>query len=166
MEEIINKVANSGLITINLEEIYPAGNRMSIDVKDQLWQGLALREKDFREFVKSHDWEQYRNSYVSVFCSADAIVPTWAYMLVASKLSGVAKRVVFGTPQELEMVVFQELVDKLDLESLRDGRIIVKGCSDLPVPISAYVALVERIQPVARSIMFGEPCSTVPVFKR
>ena len=166
MEEIINKVANSGLITINLEEIYPAGNRMSIDVKDQLWQGLALREKDFREFVKSHDWDQYLNCYVSVFCSADAIVPTWAYMLVASKLSGVAKRVVFGTQQELEMVVFQELIDQLDLEPLRDGRIIVKGCSDLPVPISAYVALVERLQPVVKSIMFGEPCSTVPVFKR
>jgi hypothetical protein len=166
MSEIINKVAASGLVTIDLEEIYPSEKRMLLDIKDQLWQGLALKEKDFREWLKSADFEMYRNSFVAVTCSVDAIIPNWAYMLVASKLEGIAKRVFFGSLDLLENIVFSELIASLDAEAYRDKRIVIKGCSDKPVPTSAYVELVNKIQPVAKSIMFGEPCSTVPVFKR
>lgn len=166
MSEIINKVAASGLVTINLEEHFPEGERVVLDIKDQLWQGLALKEKDFREWIKTNDWESFRDKYVAVFCSVDAIIPTWAYMLVASKLEGVAKRFYFGTPEILENILFSELIHSFDPELYRDKRIIIKGCSDRPVPLSAYVELVNKLQPVAKSIMFGEPCSTVPVFKR
>jgi len=166
MSEIVNKVAASGLVTIDLEDIYPNAERAIFDIKDHLWQGLALREKDFREFVKENNWEDYRDKYVAITCSVDAIVPNWAFMLVASKLEGIASKVVFGTKEVLETIVFRELIDSLPLEQYRDKRLIVKGCSNKPVPSSAYVDLVTKLQPVAKSIMFGEPCSTVPVFKR
>lgn len=166
MEEIINKVASSGLITIDLEEIYPSAERVIFDIKEHLWQGLALREKDFREFVKQNDWEVYRDKYVAITCSADAIVPNWAYMLVASKMEGIASKIVFGTLEVLETVVFRDLIETLPIEDYRDKRLVIKGCSNKPVPTSAYVDLVTKLQPVAKSIMFGEPCSTVPVFKR
>ncbi len=166
MDEIVNKVAQSGLVTIDLEEIFPSGDRVVIDIKDQLWQGLALREKDFREFIKTNDWEVYRDKYVAIICSVDAIVPLWAFMLVASKLEGVAKRFVLGDVQTLDIIIFTDLIQSLSQEEYRDKRVIIKGCSDKPVPKSAYVELVAKIQPVAKSVMFGEPCSTVPVFKR
>jgi Protein of unknown function (DUF2480) len=166
MEEIVNKVAQSGLVTIDLEEIFPSGDRVVIDIKDQLWQGLALREKDFREFIKTNDWEVYRDKYVAITCSVDAIVPLWAFMLVASKLEGMAKRFVMGDLSTLDTIIFNDLIQSLSLEDYRDKRVIIKGCSDKPVPKSAYVELVAKIQPVAKSVMFGEPCSTVPVFKR
>jgi hypothetical protein len=166
MSEIINKVAASGLVTINLEEFFPEGDRVFLDIKDQLWQGLALREQDFREWIKTHHWESFRDKYVAVLCSVDAIIPNWAYMLIASKLEGVAKRFYFGSPETLENIIFSELINSFDQENYRDKRIIIKGCSDRPVPTSAYVELVKKLQPVAKSIMFGEPCSTVPVFKR
>lgn len=166
MEEIVNKVAASGLVTINLEEFYPAGDRVSIDLADQLWQGLALREKDFRSWIQTHDWSQYQEKHVAVFCSVDAIIPAWAFMLVASALSDYAVTVVQGNRNELEEVLFRNIVDGLDLTVYQDKRCVVKGCSNLPVPQSAYTHLVMRLRPVVRSIMFGEPCSTVPVYKR
>jgi Protein of unknown function (DUF2480) len=166
MSEIINKVAASGLVTIDLEAMFPTGKRMVLDIKDQLWQGLALKEKDFREWIKTNDWELYRDANIAVMCSVDAIVPNWAYMLVASRLEGIAKRVYFGSPEMLENILFSDLIAALPIEEYRDQRIVIKGCSDKPVPTSAYVELVSKLQPVAKSIMFGEPCSTVPVFKR
>ncbi len=166
MSEIINKVAASGLITIDLEDIFPEGERVVIDIKDQLWQGLALKEKDFREWIKTNDWSTFQNKYVAIICSADAIVPNWAYMLIASKLSGVSKRFIFGSAEMLETIIFSELIAAINAEDYLDKRIIIKGCSDKPVPTSAYVDLVNKLQPVAKNIMFGEPCSTVPVFKK
>jgi len=166
MDEIINKVASSGLVTVDLEEMYPQGERVVLDIKDQLWQGLALKEKDFREWIKTNDWSVYQNKLVAVTCSVDAIIPNWAFMLVASKLEGVAKRVVFGNAEMLEIILFSELISTINPEDYRDKRLVIKGCSDRPVPTSAYVELVNKLQPVAKSIMFGEPCSTVPVFKR
>ena len=166
MDEIVNKVAASGLVTIDLEELYPKGDRVSIDIANQLWQGLALREKDFRQWVQTHDWSQYQAKHVAVFCSTDAIVPAWAFMLVASALSGVATSVVHGNISALEEVLFRSVVDSLDVSVYADKRCVVKGCSNLPVPQSAYTHLVMRLRPVVRSIMFGEPCSTVPVYKR
>ncbi len=166
MEEIVNKVAKSGLVTINLEEIYPAFTRSTIDIKEWLWQGLALKEKDFRESLKGHPWENYRDHYVAVFCSVDAIIPHWAMMLIASKLQGISQRTFIGTPSEMEADIFRSLILSLNKEDYRDQRIVIKGCSDRPVPPSAYADLVSHLQPVAKSILFGEPCSTVPVFKR
>ncbi len=165
-EEIINKVGKSGLITINLEEMYPTGDRVSFDLKDLLWQGLALREKEFRDFLKDHDWSQYQDKYVAVFCSVDAIIPHWAFMLVASYLTGIARLVHIGSASEMESAIFKNIIEKINIEEYTDQRLVIKGCSDRPVPQSAYADLVFKLQPVAKSIMFGEPCSTVPVFKR
>lgn len=165
-DEIINKVALSGLITIDLEEYYQPGERALLDIKDQLFQGMILREKDFREFVKNEDWSKYRDKYVAVTCSAEAIVPTWAYMLLAVHLEPHAKRVVFGDPETLETVLYNEKLKEIDIEKFRDARIVIKGCGQLPVPRSAYVQLTALLRPVAKSIMYGEPCSTVPLYKK
>lgn len=165
-ETIINKVAQSGLITFNLEDYYDKNERVIFDIKDCLFMGLILKEKDFREFVKTHDWEQYRNKNVAITCSADAIVPTWAYMLIASKLSGIANHYFFGDLNNLENSLFQKALSAIDIESFRDKKIVIKGCGNLPVPINAYVEISRLLLPVANSIMYGEPCSTVPVFKR
>lgn len=164
--EIENKVAQSGLVTLDLEDWYPAGERVLIDIKDQLFQGLLLREKDFREYIKTHDWAQYKDKYVAVTCTADAIVPTWAYMLLSSSLEPFAKKIVFGDLETLETVLYDSLLGKLDLEQYRDARIVIKGCGNLPVPKAAYVELTRLLRPVAKSIMYGEPCSTVPIYKQ
>lgn len=164
MEEIINKVASSGLVTIDLEALRPAGMRKSWDIKDQLWQGLVLKEKDFREFLKQLDIEQYRAAHVAVFCSAEAIVPTWAYMLIASRLNGVASSVFYGSPEQLEIELYAQQLAQLPLADYEDKRIVVKGCGE--VPTAAFVQLVNVLQPVVKSILFGEPCSTVPVYKK
>ena len=165
-DQLINKVAQSGLITIDLEAFYPPGERVIFDIKTFLFQELILREKDFREAMKNHDWNAYTDKYVSIICSADAIVPTWAYMLIATNLSPVAKRTVFGDLETLETILYQEVLSKFTLESYRDARIVIKGCGNLPVPKSAYVELTRLLSPVAKSIMYGEPCSTVPIYKR
>ena len=165
-DQIINKVAQSGLVTIDLEEFYPAGERVVFDIKDYLFQGLILREKDFREAVKAIDWKSYADKYVSLICSADAIVPTWAYMLLVSSLEPHAKKVVFGNLETLETVLYDEILSKLPIENFRDSRIVIKGCGNLPVPKAAYVELTRLLRPVAKSIMYGEPCSTVPIFKQ
>jgi hypothetical protein len=164
-EEIVNKVAQSGLITIDLEELYPEGERVLLDIKDRLFQGLILREKDFREFVSTHDWGQYKDKYVAVTCSADAIVPTWAYMLLAVSLEPHAKHVVFGDLETLETILYNEVLSKFDVSQYKDARIVIKGCSNLPVPKAAYVELTRLLRPLAKSIMYGEPCSTVPLYK-
>ncbi len=166
METIINKVAQSGLITFNLEDYYDTHERVIFDIKDCLFMGLILKEKDFREFIKLHDWEQYRNRNVAILCSADAIVPTWAYMLIASKLNGLANYFIFGSLAELENSLFLNKLANLDVEQFRDQKMVIKGCSNLPVPVSAYVEISRLLLPVVSSIMYGEPCSTVPVFKR
>jgi hypothetical protein len=165
-EEIVNKVASSGLVNIDLEDFYPAGRRMTIDLTEVLFQGLILREKDFREWLKTHNWEQYRDSYVAVFCSTDAIIPIWAYMLVSASLEGLVKKSVFGTLKELETSLYQDIIQNMDILPYIDQRVIIKGCGNLPVPESAYVMLTNRLRPVAKSIMYGEACSTVPVYKK
>lgn len=163
---IINRVANSGLDTINLEDFYHPGKRMTLDIASQLFRGLILKEKDFRDWIKSNDWSVYEGANVSIICSADAIVPTWAYMLVASKLSGVANHFVFGDSESLELSLFQMALQKLNPEEFKDKRIVIKGCGSLPVPVSAYVELSRLLLPHVKTLMFGEPCSTVPVYKK
>jgi hypothetical protein len=164
--EITNKVAQSGLITIDLETLYPKGERVLFDIKEQLFQGLILREKDFREFIKAEDWSMYKDKYVSLICSADAIVPTWAYMLLATHLEPYAKKVVFGNLEILETVLYNEILNELKIEEYKDARVVIKGCGNLPVPKAAYVELTRLLRPVAKSIMYGEPCSTVPLYKQ
>ncbi len=165
-EEIVNRVANSGLITLDLEEFYHQGERVVFDIKDQLFQELVLKENDFREFVKTNDWSVYQGKNVALVCSADAIVPTWAYMLLASELQPVANKVVFGDLAALEQALFHEAILKIDFQALEGQRVVVKGCSKHPVPPFAYVELTEKLRPIARSIMYGEPCSTVPIYKK
>ena len=165
-ETIVNKVAQSGLLTVDLADLYPQGERVIYDIKDNLFQGLILKEKDFREFVKTHDWQQYEGKYVAITCSVDAIVPTWAYMLVANRLEPYAEGVVFGDRATLETVLYERALEQLDMEKYRDQRVVVKGCGDTKVPESAFVKFTTMLSKVAKSIMYGEPCSTVPVFKR
>ena len=160
-----NKVANSGLITIDLEEFYQPGERVVFDIKDWLFQGLILREKDFRELVKNEDWSKYKNKYVAIICSADAIVPTWAYMLLTIHLEPHAQKVVFGNLETLETVLYTEKLSVLYVQQYKDARVVIKGCGKLPVPNNAYVALTHLLRPVVKSIMYGEPCSTVPLYK-
>lgn len=165
-DQLINKVAQSGLITIDLEEFYPPGERIIFDIKGFLFQELILREKDFREAMKNHNWKSYAGQYVSLVCTADAIVPTWAYMLIVSNLEPYAKKIVFGNLETLETVLFHDVLSKLPLDSYKDARIVIKGCGNLPVPKAAYVELTSLLRPLAKSIMYGEPCSTVPIFKQ
>lgn len=165
-DEIINRVASSSLISLDLEELYPEGERVVYDLKDNLFQGLILREKDFREFLKQHDWSAYTGKHVAIVCSEDAIVPTWAYMLLALKLTPHAQTVFFGDREALEAHLFEKALDALDLEVYRDKRVVVKGCSKKAVPTAAYVELTRRLTPLVQSLLFGEPCSTVPLYKR
>ena len=165
-ENIVNKVAQSGLVTLDPASFFPTGERLVYDIKDNLYMGLILREKDFREFVKEHDWAQYAGKNVAITCTEDAIVPAWAFMLIANKMAPFAKEVVFGDAAVLETVLFEKALASLDVEQYRDQRIVIKGCGDKEVPVSAYVELTKRLTPVAKSIMFGEPCSTVPIYKR
>jgi hypothetical protein len=165
-ENIINKVAQSGLVTLDPAAFYPPGDRVIYDIKDNLFQEMILREKDFREFVKAHDWAQYQGKNVGITCTADAIVPAWAYMLIANRLAPYAREVVFGNQDVLETVLFEKAMTGMDIEQYRDQRIVIKGCGETDVPVSAYVELTKKLTPVVRSIMFGEPCSTVPIYKR
>ncbi len=162
---LVNRVAQSGLITIDLEGFYPEGEIVSFDLKDYLFMGLILKEKDFREAVKAHDWLQYTGKNVAVFCSADAIVPVWAYMLVAASAAPHAEDVMLCTPEQFTDFAFLKKLAALDLGEYAGKRLVIKGCSDKPVPPSAYLDITRRLQPIALSIMYGEPCSTVPVFK-
>jgi hypothetical protein len=165
-ENIVNKVAASGLITFNLEDYVEKGERVLYDIKDNLFHGLILKEQDFRAFVKDHNWAQYQDKNVAITCSADAIVPTWAYMLLANKMKPYANEIVFGTFDVLETVLFSKALAKVDLTKFEGQRVVVKGCGDAEVPVSAYVEITALLTPVVKSIMYGEPCSTVPIFKR
>tara|TARA_R110000868_G_scaffold58234_1_gene180021 strand:+ start:661 stop:1167 length:507 start_codon:yes stop_codon:yes gene_type:complete len=165
-DEIVNKVAQSKLITFNLEDYYPKGDRMVLDIKDWLFDGFILKEKEFRAFVEEHDWSQYEGAYVAMHCSTDAIVPGWAYILLSVKLSGIAKKIIQGSLVDLETSIYQSIIEHLDISEYQDKLIIIKGCSKKPVPANAYLFLAERLKPVARSIMYGEACSSVPLYKR
>lgn len=166
MDEIINKVANSGLIQMDLADFKVKGEIHGIDLKDQLWQELILKEKDFRTWIQTNDWTVYTNSQAYIYCSSDAIIPTWAFMLVSVELLKVNCFHLVGQRIDLEKEIIQRNMAALDLTPFIDGKIIVKGCSDITEPSWAMTELVKRIQPVAKSIMFGEPCSTVPIYKR
>ncbi|MES2454348.1 MAG: DUF2480 family protein [Bacteroidota bacterium] len=165
-ENFVNKVAASGLITLNLEEYIHQGERIVYDIKENLFHGLMLREKDFREFVKTHDWESYKGKNVAVICSADAIVPTWAYMLLANKLRPYANEVVYGGLETLETILFTKALGKIDVKKFEGERVVVKGCADIDLPVAAYVEITNLLTPVVKSLMYGEPCSTVPIYKR
>ncbi|HET8809336.1 MAG TPA: DUF2480 family protein [Flavobacteriaceae bacterium] len=165
-EEIINRVANSKLMTFDLEKIYPSGERVLLDIKDWLHEGFVLREKEFRESAKNHNWENYSGKYVALNCSSDAIVPAWAFMLVATYLQPYAKKTVVGDLELLETVIFSELLSKMDVSEYEDKPVIVKGCARLPIPKNAYLMLIEKLQPVAKSLFFGEACSSVPLYKK
>jgi hypothetical protein len=166
MSEIINKVAESGLITIDLEAYYPEGERIAFDMAPLLVEGLLLREKDFRAFIAEHDWSTYKGKHVALFCSTDAIIPRWAWMLLSAALQPFAATVVFGNAETLENVLFESFLSQLNPEDYRDQRVVIKGCSHKPVPVQAYVKLTALLLPVVKSILYGEPCSTVPVYKR
>ena len=165
-ENIINKVAQSGLLSFDLAELYPQGDRIVYDIKDNLFHGLMLKEKDFREFIKDHNWEIYAGKHIAITCSADAIVPTWAYMLLANRLAPYAKTVVFGNLELLETILFERALEKLDLEKYRDQRVVIKGCGEVAIPEFAFIDLTVKLTGIAKSIMYGEPCSTVPIYKR
>ena len=165
-EEIVNRVANSDLKTINLEDFYPKGERTVIDIKNWLFQELILKETDFRAHVKNHNWSQYQNHYVALTCSSDAIIPSWAFMLIATYASPFAKKIVIGNLNDLETSIFQEIIANLNTEEFKDKPVIIKGCAHKPIPETAYIQLIEKLQPVVKTIMFGEACSTVPLFKR
>lgn len=164
-DEIVNKVANSGIVTIDLEEYYQNGERVLFDVKPLLFQELILKEKDFRDYIKNNDWSVYKNKFVAITCTNDAIVPTWAYMLVSLALEPFAKKIVFGNLEQLENELFEDSLSKMDYSQFNDARVVIKGCSNKPVPVNAYVKLTAALKPFAKSIMYGEPCSTVPLYK-
>ncbi len=163
---IINKVASSDLITLDLEEFYPSGEIVVFDLKDFLFKGLVLKEKDFREALKIFNWEQYRNKNVAITCSVDAIVPIWAFMLVAVNLDGIANYYRFGTEIELLTDIFFQNLNKMNVEDYRNKKLLVKGCSDKEVPASVYVEVGRLLLPVVKSLMYGEACSNVPLMKR
>jgi len=165
-KEIFNRVSNSQLVTIDLEELYTPGERILFDIRGLLFQELILREKDFRDFVKAHDWSQYQNKFVAITCTADAIVPTWAYMLLSASIQPFARQIVFGSLRDLESALFNQALNKVDWQKYNSAKVVVKGCSKVEVPTSAYVEVTNRLRAVAASIMYGEACSTVPIFKK
>ncbi|WP_228852783.1 DUF2480 family protein [Aegicerativicinus sediminis] len=165
-DTIVNRVALSKLMVLDLEDYYVDGPRHIFDLKDWLYEGLVLREKDFREGLNNHDWEQYRDSFVAITCSTDAIIPIWAYALVSTYLNPIAKLVIEGDEESLETAIYNPLISNMDMEPYRDKPVIVKGCSHKPVPKNAYLQIVNKLQSVAKSIMYGEACSSVPLYKR
>ena len=166
MAAIENKVDKSGIIQLDLEDLRTPGKRLGFDMKDHLFQGLVLREKEFRGFIKDNDWNIYNDAFVYMHCSADAIVPTWAYMLVSSELQGEAKAVVWGTKQDLEDELLINAIKSIPEEEFTDARVIVKGCSNNAIGDKVYMALTLKLKPLVKNLMFGEACSAVPVFKR
>ena len=166
MGEIVNKVAQSALINLDISDYRMKGERVLIDLKDILWQGIALREKDFRLFIKENDWSLYQDKYVAIDCSVEAIIPNWAFMLLGSALEGIAREVVIGSLEDLESMLFEKAIDGINLDELKGQKVILKGCSDDLVPRSAYMQITQKLKPVVQSLMFGEPCSTVPVYKK
>lgn len=168
MEDYIeNKVAKSGLINVDLADFYPKGGRKEIEINSFLHEGLILKEKEFRQKVKDIDWKNYQGFYVNVKLNEEAIIPNWAYMLISSKLLPYAKRVVFGSKQTLETVIFIEtLKENISVEEFKDKRVLIKGCGDIEIPQAAFMEITNLLQPYVKSLMFGEACSSVPVFKK
>ena len=164
--EIINRVANSKLVTIDLEDYYPKGERVLFDIKDWLLEGLVLREKEFRQYAKDHNWEQYKNCYVALACSTDAIIPAWAFMLLSTYLEPYAKKIIIGDLTILETYIYQDIISELDVSEFQDKPIIIKGCSNKSIPDNAYIQLTTKLKPIAKSIMYGEACSSVPLYKK
>ncbi|WP_298756035.1 DUF2480 family protein [uncultured Psychroserpens sp.] len=165
-EEIVNRVAQSKLMVVDLEDYYPDGERYVFDIKNWLYEGFVLREKEFRQYVKDYDWSQHQNQYVALTCSTDAIIPAWSFMLLTLELQPYAKKVCVGNLETLETSLFQDVINALDVESYKDKPVIIKGCANKPVPTNAYLMLSSKLKPVAKSIMYGEACSSVPLFKR
>jgi hypothetical protein len=163
---IINKVAGSGLVSLDLERYLPGGEIVPFDLKDYLFMGLILKEKDFRDALKNKDWEDFRNKNVSIVCTADAIIPIWAYMLIATYLQPVAKDIFVGTESEMYKYIFLRNIETIDANDFQDQRVVVKGCGDIAIDSYAYAAVTKKLLPVVKSVMYGEPCSTVPVFKK
>lgn len=168
MEEqpIVNRVAKSKIQTIDLEKFYPEGERLALDISQWLYKGFVIKEKEFRQALKEHDWEQYQNKYIALYCSNDAIVPEWAYMLITTYLYNYAQKVIYGTLQELELLLFDEVISQIDSQDYIDKPVIIKGCSEKSIPQNAYIQLIQKLQPVVKSMMFGEACSSVPLYKK
>ena len=164
--EIKNRVAESILITIDLEDFYPEGKRLTIDISHFLYEGILLKEKEFRTSVKNHNWEQYQNSYVALTNTTDALVPAWAFMLLTTYLSPIAKSVSIGSLVQLEISIFSKIIEALEVSEFTDKPVIIKGCTNQPIPENSYIQLIQKLQPVAKSIMYGEACSSVPLFKK
>ncbi len=165
-QPLVNRIKASSLITLDLEKFYPKADLAHFDIKDYLFRELLLREKDFREALSEHDWSQYRSKTLLVYCSSDAIIPIWAYMLVASYATPYAENLFQGTEEDFLESAYHDIIKNLDGSQFEDQRIVIKGCSDKKVPLSAYLKLTQKLRPIAKSIMFGEPCSTVPIFKK
>ena len=165
-EEILNRVAASSLTVFDLEDYFPKGPRFEVDLAQWLAEGFLLREKDFRESLRNHDWSQYQDAYVGVFCSTDAILPAWASVLVTMHLAPYARRIVSGRTEAINAALYEEILSGLDYSQYNDKPVIIKGCMKKPVPMSAYVLAAQKLQPVAKSVMYGEACSAVPLYKR
>jgi len=164
--EIVNRVANSPLITLDLEDFYVSGERVVFDLKELLFMEQILREKDFREAMQATDWTKYKSKHVALFCSVDAIVPAWAYMLITSRLEPFAQTIVHGDLDALENALFSQSLNRLIPSEYQDKKVVVKGCGDKHIPVSAYTEITRRLRPYVSSISYGEPCSTVPVYKK
>ncbi len=165
-ETFVNKVAESGIVTLNLEDYFPKDKVVVFDMKDHLFMGLILKEKDFREALKILDTTIYENKVVALTCSADAVIPMWAYMLVASLLQPIAKEIIFGTEVYAKENILLRNIENIDTTAYNNARVVIKGCGELPIGEVAYIAITKKLRPIAKSIMYGEPCSTVPVFKK
>lgn len=166
MDAIVNRVAESALITFDLEKLYQIGQRQSIDLSQWLYEGLILKEKDFRAQLNVHDWSVYQDQFVALFCSTEAILPAWASLLVTSHLQPYSRKVVMGTLEDLEVQLFSEEIQLLDVTPFKDKSVIIKGCSDKTVPQDAYVQLIAKLQPIVKSLFYGEACSSVPLYKK
>ena len=167
METIANRVAESGIITLDLAKYLPADSELaSFDLTPFLFMEMILKEKDYRASLQTHDWSQYQDKHVALFCSADAIVPIWGYMLAASYLQGIAKDVFFGTAAEMRKDILLKNIDRIDPAEYDDKRVVIKGCGDIEIPDAGYIAITSHLRPAVKSIMYGEPCSTVPVYKK
>ncbi len=163
---LVNRVASSGLITLNLEEYFPTAEVIVFDIKDYLFHELILKEKEFRTALKEHDWKQYEGKHLAIHCSTDAILPTWAFMLITTYAQPFAKSITQGNLDTFYATYYLEVLSGIDVKQYEDQRIVIKGCSNKPVPVAAYMELVRLLRPYAKSIMYGEPCSTVPIFKK
>jgi len=166
LNEIVNKVAASGLISLDVQDLLPKEERVVLDIAPVLWQGMVLKEKDLRSFVFEHEWSDYQDKHLAIYCSADAIIPTWAWMLLTTAAQPFAKSICFGNETQLINQLLIDAIRNLDVSTYEGARVVVKGCSELPVNESIYVLLTARLMPHVKSLMFGEPCSTVPLYKK